>query len=112
VDHVGPEVLALRPAIISLDVNSPNTQHQAGRSRTYTAAAGQLTLYLEFYDSVTSTMIAKIMDAEADRMGSTHFQMSSRATNTAAADRILRSWARELVGHLGEVNDSDDWSIR
>jgi hypothetical protein len=67
-----------------------------------------MTLYLEFYDSVTSTIIAKVMDAEADRMGGSSFQMSSSVSNTAAADRILRSWAKELVGHLGEVKDSDD----
>jgi hypothetical protein len=49
------------------------------------------------------------MDAEADR-GAGGFAMSANSvTNTAAADRILRSWARELVGHLGEVkNDGED----
>jgi hypothetical protein len=109
VDHVGPEVLVLRPAIINLDVTSPDTGVSAGRSRSYNASAGQMTLYLEFYDSVTSAIIAKVMDAEADR-GAGGFAMSANSvTNTAAADRILRSWARELVGHLGEVkNDGED----
>ena len=107
VDHVGPEVLVLRPAIINLDVTSVDTQ-SAGSSRSYNASAGQMTLYLEFYDSVTSAIFAKVMDAEADRRGAANFQMSNRVTNTAAADRILRSWAKELVGHLGEVKDSDD----
>jgi hypothetical protein len=109
VDHVGPEVLVLRPAIINLDVTSPDTGATSGRSRSYNANAGQMTLYLEVYDSVTSTIIAKVMDAEADRAGGGFAIGSNSVTNTAAADRILRSWARELVGHLGEVkNDGED----
>jgi hypothetical protein len=105
VDHVGPDVLILRPAIVNLDVTAVGDQNVAGRSRTYSASAGQMTLYLELYDSVTSTIIAKITDAQADRRGGSSFQMSSSVTNTSAADRILRSWARELIDHLGEVKE-------
>jgi hypothetical protein len=105
VDHVGPDVLILRPAIVNLDVTAVGDQNVAGRSRTYSASAGQMTLYLELYDSVTSTIIAKITDAQADRQGGSTFQMSSNVTNTSAADRILRSWARELIDHLGEVKE-------
>jgi hypothetical protein len=109
VDHVGPEVLVLRPAIVNLDVTSPDTGMTAGRSRSYNASAGQMTLYLEFYDSVTSTIIAKVMDSEADRGSSSSFMISSSVTNTAAAGRILRGWAEELAGHLGEIkNDGED----
>ena len=68
-----------------------------------------MTLYLEFYDSVTSAIIAKVMDAEADRAAGGFAMRANSVTNTAAADRILRSWARELAGHLGEVkNDGED----
>ena len=109
VDHVGPEVLVLRPAIINLDVTSADTGMTSARSRSYNASAGQMTLYLEFYDSVTSTIFAKVMDAEADRGMGASFQLSNSVTNTAAAERILRSWARELAEHLGEVkNDGED----
>jgi len=110
VDHVGPEVLVLRPAIVNLDVTSPDmSMSQSSRSRSYNTNAGQMTLYLELYDSVTSTIIAKVMDAQADR-GTGGFAMAaSRVSNTAAADRILRGWARELAGHLGEVkSDGED----
>ena len=102
VDHTGSEVLVLRPAIINLVVTAPDLQ-TANRSRTFTADAGQMTLYLELYDSVTSTIIARIVDAEeAGNTGGT-FQISSSVSNKAAADRVLRSWAKELAGHLGEV---------
>ena len=110
VDHVGPEVLVRRPAIVNLDVTSPDmSMSSTGRSRSYNANAGSMTLYLELYDSVTSTIIAKIMDAQADRAAGGFAMTANRVTNTAAADRILRSWARELAGHLGEVkNDGDE----
>ncbi len=104
VDHVGSDVLLIRPAIINLDVTSVDTQ-SASRSRSFNASAGAMTLYLELYDSVTSSIIARVIDAQADRdFGS--FQMSSSVSNTAAADRILRDWASELAAHFGEVKGS------
>ncbi len=102
VDHTGSEVLVLRPAIINLVVTAPDLR-TASMSRTFTADPGQMTLYLELYDSVTSTIIARILDAEdAGRTGQT-FQMSSSVSNKMAADRVLKSWAKELAGHLGEI---------
>ncbi len=102
VDHTGSEVLVLRPAIINLVVTAPDLQ-TASRSRTFTADPGQMTLYLELYDSVTSTIIARSVDAEdAGHAGGT-FQISSSVSNKVAADRVLKSWAKELAGHLGEV---------
>jgi len=63
----------------------------------------------EFYDSVTSTIFAKVMDAEADRTAGGFAMRANSVTNTAAADRMLRSWAREMVDHLGEVKtDGED----
>ena len=106
VDHVGSEVLLLRPAIINLDVTSVDT-HSASRSRSFNASAGAMTLYLELYDSVTSSIIARVIDAQADRdFGS--FKMSSSVGNTSAADRILRDWASELAAHLGEVKGAEE----
>ena len=42
----------LRPAIVDLEVTAPNTM-AAGRSYTLSESAGAMTLYLEFFDSVT-----------------------------------------------------------
>ena len=109
VDHVGPEVLVLRPAIVNLNVTSPDmSMSSASPSRSYNANAGEMTLYLEVYDSVTSTILAKVMDSQADRAPGGFAMMSSRVTNTAAANRILRGWASELAGHLGEVHSHDE----
>jgi len=102
VDHTGSEVLVLRPAIINLVVTAPDLR-TASMSRTFTADPGQMTLYLELYDSVTSTIIARIVDAEDAAYGGQTFQVSSSVSNKVAADRVLKSWAKELAAHLGEV---------
>ena len=50
------DVLLVKPAIIDLDVNAPDTM-SAGRSRTYTQDAGSMTLYIELYDSETDEYV-------------------------------------------------------
>ena len=72
--------------------------------RSYNANPGQMTLYLELYDSVTSSLIARIEDAEAFRNDGS-FAIANSVTNTAAANRVLKAWADELIGHLGSVTE-------
>jgi len=63
-----------------------------------------MTLYLELYDSVTSSRIARIEDAEAlSNAGS--FEIANRVTNTAAANRVIKAWPDELIDHLGSVTE-------
>jgi len=100
VDQPGPDVLLLRPALINVDVVAPDVT-RAGMSRTYIRSAGSMTLYMEFYDSATSTLLARVADPQADNQALAG--QASRVTNKAAADRILRSWAELLAKHLGEV---------
>ena len=100
VDAVGPDVLLLRPAIINLDVAAPDLM-TANMGNTWISSAGSMTLYMELYDSATSTLIGRVADPKADRdMGA---QMANKVTNKMAADRIIRSWAQLLSSHLGEV---------
>jgi hypothetical protein len=104
VDAAGDDVLLIRPAIINLDVSAPDTM-SAGRSRSYTESAGEMTLYIELYDSVTGDLIAKVMDRKADR-SSGFYTWTNRATNRAAADRILKGWAEILIEALNEARQS------
>ena len=105
VDAVGPEVLLLRPAIINLDVTAPDlSMHQAGLQTTVVASAGQMTLYMELYDSATSELLARVIDPRADPGGMA--MRANRVTNRAAADRILRRWADLLADHLGDVQEN------
>jgi hypothetical protein len=105
VQQAGDNVLLLRPAIINLDINAPDTL-SAGRSRTYTESAGEMTLYIELYDSVTGDLLAKAMDRRADRSTNGFYTWASTVTNTAAAKRILRGWAEILLNALNEAKQA------
>ena len=104
VQDVGPDVLLLRPALVNVDVAAPDTM-SASMSRTFVRSAGSMTLYLELYDSSTSTLLARVIDPQGDRGGIA--QAADRMTNRVAADRILREWATLLATHLGDVQGSD-----
>jgi Protein of unknown function (DUF3313) len=97
VDVAAPDVLVLRPALLNVEVNAPDLM-TAGIGATVVRSAGQMTLYLELWDSATNTIIARVMDAQEDE--SAFAQRASRVTNQAAADRILREWASKLREHL------------
>jgi hypothetical protein len=101
VDDTGPDVLLLRPAIINLDVKAPDT-HSVGMTRTWVRSAGEMTLFLELYDSANSTLLARIIDAQAGDQGGMAM-LSNEVSNRAAADRILRHWATLLDKHIGVV---------
>jgi hypothetical protein len=73
----------------------------AGINASVVRSAGQMTLYLELWDSATNTLLARIMDAEADN--DAFAKQANRVTNTQAADRILRDWAHELRLRLDEI---------
>jgi RNase H-fold protein (predicted Holliday junction resolvase) len=100
VDTAAPDVLLLRPALINVKVNAPDLM-TPGVVATVANSAGQMTLYLELWDSATSTILARVMDAEADRGG--FAQVSNSVTNKVAADRILQSWAEDLRKRLDAV---------
>jgi len=97
VDSGAPDVLVLRPAILNLRVTAPDLM-TSGISRTVMRSAGSMTLYLELWDSVSNAILARAIDAQGDP--GTIGQVSSRVTNTAAADSILRRWADILRDRL------------
>ena len=104
VDEVGPDVLLLCPALINVEVTAPDIP-TAGMRRTYVASAGQMTLYMEMYDSSTSTLLARVIDPKAGDSGGIAMA-ANRVTNMAEADRILSHWARLLNKHLGDMKQS------
>jgi len=100
VDVAAPDVLVLRPALINVEVYAPDLM-TAGFSRTVVRSAGQMTLFLELWDSTSNTLLARVLDAEEADSGMA--QVANRATNVADADRILRDWARELRERLDDA---------
>ena len=103
VTEEGTGVLIIRPAIINLDVTAPDTMDPG--SRTFSASAGQATLYLELYDGVTSELLVKALDTEvADDMA--FVEMRNGVTNRSDARRMLKKWANQLGAALQNARAS------
>lgn len=100
VDTAASDVLVLRPALLNVEVNAPDMM-TAGVNATVVRSAGQMTLFLELWDSSTNTLLARIMDAAAD--SDSFAKQANRVTNVQAADRILGDWAHELRVRLDEI---------
>ena len=99
-DSAAPDVLVLRPALVNVQVTAPDIM-TAGIDTTVVRSAGQMTLYLELWDSATNKILARVSDAQADQQP--FAQRANGVTNKAAADLILRQWADELCSHLDAV---------
>lgn len=95
------DVLGVKPAIINLDVVAPDV-NSPGITRSYSETAGEMTLYMELYDSVSGDLLAKALDRKADRRTG-YFQWRNRVTNRAAANRILEVWAGVLKEGLDDA---------
>lgn len=94
VGEPGPETLLVVPAIVNLYITAPDNM-APGRSRTYTANSGQMTLVLELRDSITGETLARVVDTRSGR-GSGTMTITNRVTNTADARRAIRIWAQAL----------------
>ncbi len=98
----GEAVLVLRPSIINLDINAPDTR-SPGRTRTYTTSSGEMTLLLEALDGTTGEILVRVVDRRRD-MESGRLEWTNGVTNKADADRILRRWAEQLRKGLDTAN--------
>ena len=96
VDTAGPDVLEMRAAIVNLYINAPDVSMDVpGRTKVYTADAGEMTLVMELHDSVTGQLLASAYDQRAGD-GSGMWQWTNSVSNTAEARRIISSWATAL----------------
>jgi hypothetical protein len=95
VDELGPDVLRVRVHIVNLYVAAPDTGG-AGRSRTYTVSAGEMTLFAELFDSETGETLARVVDRRVASSAGGRMTLSNSATNRAEAQDIASSWARIL----------------
>jgi len=106
VDTQAADVLVLRPALVNVVVTAPDLM-SANMSATVVRSAGQMTLLLELWDPGSNTILARVLDAQADEgIG----RMANRVTNTAAAQDILRAWAQELRKRLDAVRAKESSS--
>ena len=100
VKEAGPDVLRVKPKVLNLYVNAPDTK-QAG-VRTYTLSSGEMTLLLEAYDSETGAILARAIDRRESR-NTGQWQLSSSVTNVGDAQQIAATWARILRDRLDKA---------
>jgi hypothetical protein len=98
----GPNVLVLRPAIINLQITAPQDMEDPDET-TFSTSAGQMTLFLELYDSVTSELLARVIDPEeASNYGI--FTWGSKVGNIEAANQIMTKWSDTLRHYMEAAN--------
>ena len=98
VEENGEDVILLRPAIIDLNIVAPDTS--VGRNTTFTAETGAATIYIELYDSSTNQILGRAADRRTIRNGGDLMTWTNRATNTAAAKKLLKAYAQALRDFL------------
>ena len=106
VDEADYDVLLLRPAIIDLDITSPDVA-ASGRARTNTASAGEATLYMELFDSVSGAIIGRAIDPQIAHSAGGSVSWSNRTMNRAEGRRIFTLWADQLRFFLDQHYTKD-----
>jgi hypothetical protein len=101
VTRPGPDVLRVRTGVLDLFVNAPDTL-SAGRSRTFTANAGEATLVLEARDALSNALLARVVDRRETRglPGPTN-----RVTNTSEFRSLANSWSRIAATRLRTLQE-------
>jgi len=98
VQVAGPDVLRVKASVINLYVNAPDTM-SAGRSRTYTVSAGEMTLVAELFDSETGEVLSRAIDRREAR-DTGMMTLTNSVVNASEARAIASSWARILRSRL------------
>jgi hypothetical protein len=98
----GEHALIVRPSIVNLDINAPDTR-STGMSRSYTTSSGEMTLSLELEDATTGATIARAVDRKRG-MDDSRLQWTNSVTNSADANRTLKRWANILREGLDEAS--------
>jgi Protein of unknown function (DUF3313) len=101
VTQPGDDVLDVTPFVVDLYIAAPD-KPTAGRSRTYTADPGRMTLVAELRDSDTGQILARAIDARAHSWST--FMVASSVTNMSAARQMISRWASVLIDALNEAN--------
>jgi hypothetical protein len=104
-EEAGPDVLDVTPFVVDLYITAPDKM-SAGRSYTYAADPGHMTLVAELRDSETQQILARALDAQSTDWGGT-FQITTSVTNMAAAQSIIARWARALSDALDAANGKE-----
>jgi hypothetical protein len=95
----GTDVLRVRTGVLDLVVNAPEAA-TTGRSRTFTANAGEATIVVEARESLGNGLMARALDRRETRRIA---GQANRVTNTADFRALARDWARIAVRKLDDL---------
>jgi hypothetical protein len=104
VEEAGVDVLSVVPAIVDLDVIAPDTP-RAGRNNSFSESAGEMTLNLELFDSVTGDKIVKATDRQRD-FEKGYVEWRTSVSNRADSRRFMAVWAKALRSALDDAKTS------
>ena len=105
VEEAGEDVLLVKPAIVNLDVVAPDLSSTGSFSRSYSNRAGEMTLNIELFDSLTNDKIAKATDRKRD-YDRGYAEWRTSVNNAAVARRMMTVWAKALRSALDEARAS------
>ncbi len=98
------DVLLVRPAIVDLEVFAPDPDRTAGAwKKVYTENAGEATLMIELYDSVTGQIIARALDHREFGEQFGWYQPRDQFTNINDARQVFSNWANMLARGLDDA---------
>jgi hypothetical protein len=98
----GPDVLRVATGVVNLYLNAPDTM-SAGRTRTFTANAGEATLVMELRDSMSGALLGRVLDRRETL--DTGMQWSNRVTNTQDFRNLFLSWSSVTVKGLESLKE-------
>lgn len=100
---MGPDVLIIRASVLNLDIYAPDPNNIAGIwTKTYTDGAGEATMAIELYDSVTRQLLARAFDNKVGSMDGFGWRVGQRTqfTNINDARMVFGDWGQMLVEGL------------
>jgi hypothetical protein len=97
----GPDVLRVETAVINLYLNAPDTM-SPGRSRTFTANAGEATLVIEVRDSTTGAVLGRVVDRR-ETLDAGGMQMATSVSNLSDFRALFKQWASTTAKGLDEL---------
>ncbi|MFZ0266004.1 DUF3313 family protein [Caulobacter sp.] len=100
VTEPAPDVLRVRTSLIDIVVRAPDVAG-AMNVRTYSRDAGEITLVMEARDSVTGSLLGRVVDDRT--VDDFTMEWRNRVTNRADFSRQVETWAKNSVKGLDEL---------
>jgi hypothetical protein len=98
----GDGVLKLMPGVFDLYINAPDVP-TASRSKSYTVEAGEAGLNLEVRDSVSGTLLGRVVDKRTAGTDMGRMQWTTSVSNRSDFNQLFKRWAKLAATGLAEL---------